>query len=809
MESLKNSLRINTTGALSKSIVTAYMLIAVTLVFGQETKSNQDGLLNNYTAYTKLPRELVYVHLNKTHFTTGETAGFTIYCLEKRTKLLSKETRNIYLKITNEKGEIVKEKLLAMYNGLVYDNFLINEELPKGKYTLTAYTNYQRNFNEPNAYKQYFHVIDPFPQTEEVPQTNTHIDIQVLPEGGHLLLEANNSLGIIAKDSKGLGVANLQGTIETVTGEYLTSFSTNQFGIAKCMIHPLPGEKYVLKTNHKENQYSINLPAADHIGFNLMLSQLKGGIAVAIQTNNSTLPRVADKPYYLLIHNGSSGKTINFSFKDELQLMKYLETKDLYTGINILTFFDDQNRPILERLYFNYEGVDMADSELLGQKFLNDSINIKLTINDFKGKEPHNLSISVLPIETKAYRQNQNIISKAFLTPFLKAPVENAPYYFKEINAAKKYEMDMLLMTQGWSSYNWNDLFNNPPKILFPFENGITVNGTLNDDMDADYLIHPSKVNQFEVLKPQGDPKIKLQALFPFGNEKMKISKLTKKGKPKTPSVYLQFTPSKFVDYELQQKVLEAKNQNIVSDQNEPTANQSEILKSSWDHIEQLDEVTLTVQREKMRREKIKDEIVFGNVDLFDDNMRKRFYDIASYLRTRGYRVYDLNGELKIYDLRRGTSSINLRADPIVFLDGMQLFDTSILLNFDMRIVDYVVLNRSGFGEGFRGAGGTIQIFTDPNAASYTKTQQTVLMKDYPLTFSKPEKFYTPKYTSYSNSFFQDYGVIGWFPILGINEDGVVEIQFENHNFDSVKLFIEGVSDNGSFISEEKVISLN
>ena len=47
-------------------------------------------------------------------------------------------------------------------------------------------------------------------------------------------------------------------------------------------------------------------------------------------------------------------------------------------------------------------------------------------------------------------------------------------------NRKKLIELDLLLLTQGWSKYDWKDVFYTPITYQYESENGITLYGVLN-----------------------------------------------------------------------------------------------------------------------------------------------------------------------------------------------------------------------------------------------------------------------------------------------------------------------------------------
>ncbi len=65
-----------------------------------------------------------------------------------------------------------------------------------------------------------------------------------------------------------------------------------------------------------------------------------------------------------------------------------------------------------------------------------------------------------------------------------------------------------------------------------------------------------------------------------------------------------------------------------------------------------------------------------------------------------------------------------------------------------------------------------------------------------------------PKYKYYNDGFYKGYGTIDWKPKLVTDSNGNISIKIAQPEI-PITLFIEGIANDGSFIFEEKTISLN
>ncbi len=778
-----------------------FLFLAIISSFAQNL--NNEDLIESFKDYFQEPRELVYTHINKSVFIKGETLAYTAYVLDKNDKRLSKLTTNLYCSIEDESGKTIKSTLVLVNEGVANGNIFIDSLFTSGNYKFKSYTNWMKNFEEQNFYLQSIKVIDSDVENNMTAKViSPKIDAQFLPEGGHLITGTENNIGAVFKDELGFGIPNLEGRLVNDNNDVVTIFNTNHLGIGKFSFTPIGLAKYKVIINFEDTEQEFNLSTAELYGITISIKNIynKETIGVEINTNENTLKSIRKKKYKLTIHNGSEFKYIDIEFANDLKIIKYLKYTDLNPGINIFTLFNENNEPIIERLYFNYEGINLIKTNKISFKKAIDSTEVVLAFKDIDSTIQNNFSISVLPEDTISYNHHSNIISSAYLQPYVKGFIENASYYFTDINRSKQFELDNLLLTQGWSSYNWQTIFNNPPKINYDFEFGISFKATVNNSKTLKFILYPSTFNHLEIFEISDNKNtFEKEGLFPFDNDKINLSEIKKNDEVKKSNVFVQFYPSKVPGIENYDKTLPLKeNVYFDSDLLQP------LLTTSWKEYEQLAEVLIEVNKTQDKFEKLQKSI-YGQVDIFDDNKRKTYIDFASYLRSRGYTVNQMNNEFKITDNRSSSGN----KSPIVYIDNREVFDNELSF-YNMDIIDYIVLDKSGFGQGFRGAGGVIKIFTDYRLLYKNNPEMRTFQEfEIPLTFSKPKTFYVPKYSSYQNRFYKEYGVVQWLPKKSIDEKGNISFKIRNQEESNIKLFIEGMANNGSFISETKILNIN
>lgn len=786
-----------------------FLVLSILFFISGAAQVNKDkAILNAYSKYFEAPREYVHVHLNKTTLIDGEPLGFTAYVFNAFREPSLRAT-NLYCTITDSSNTIIKKKLLMVQKGVASNIFVVDSTLPVGEYKFNAYTNWMRNFDDKLYFSKSIRILGP-DSTNPLNAENEKValDVQILPEGGHFLQNIENVLGVIIKNQFGKGIGIESGVIVNQLNDTLSTFKLDKFGIGRTRLRPVEDESYFVQFNYSNTSYKEPIRSIQRTGILLNTSKFFNQVLVKVATNLNTLPSLQNKEFVLALHNANSIKTWLFDFSKGPRLELKVDEESLKPGMNIFTVFDSNNTPILERLYFNYDGLPLLESGNPIHQAYADTLKVMVKIPKADPVELNNLSVSVLPVDTRSYNSESNLISNLFLRPYIKGYIQDAAYYFTDVDKKKRYDIDNLLITQGWSSYDWRRIFGPSPAVEFPYEQGISLRASVNTKKgDNSYLMQPMKFTKSFIfdLEP-GDTDFVAEPLYPIDGETISISEISKSGKLTKPSIVPLFSPSKIPN--LDKAFFKTEN---VSKLAELTDNNE--LFTSLDDIQQLETVEIKAVVKRTRYERLK-KISRGSLDIFDDEKRYAYTDFATYIQSKGFIVLQQLSRtagtpiLQILNPVRNNVSASPEP-PLIILDGVILTDFSILYGFDMDTVDYIEIDKLGSSMGLRGSNGVIRIVTDPSVKITQKSFKEVQNIEIPLKFSKAESYYVPKYQSYNSSFFRQFGVIDWFPNLKLDRRGAINIDFNSMGNKEFVLFIEGFVNGKDFISEVKTISLN
>ncbi|MEM6685665.1 MAG: hypothetical protein AAF617_07750 [Bacteroidota bacterium] len=779
---------------MKKNYVVLLLICVCSLVsaYGQQSTKIED----EYYAYFKLPREGLFLHLNKTSYFAGEEIWFKGYAYDQRNQLSSKATTNINVGIYDAEGKQIKKALFAGENGLTHGNFAVDSTFTAGTYYIKAETNWMKNFKENDAFIQKIEIVTETPPTNTKAPEDIRFDFQFLPEGGHIVANTISNIGFKVIDNNGKGVA-ASGIVYDAEKTQIASFESNTLGMGKFLLQAQKDIVYTAEITLEDGTIlTKKLPAVQAEGISITLQNASNDkVILEFNTNEETLARYPNKIYKILIHQSGKLKIATLQFGDTKKALS-IEKERLFKGVNTITVFDDQQQPILERLFFNDYGIKSANINVSKLNTIKDSI--LLSVKELNLDSKANVSISVMPKTTVSYNPAHNIISNFYLKPHIKGYIENPQYYFHKMDRRKKYELDILLLTQGWSRYNWDDIFGVKPKAMYPFENGISISGRVNRPTTGikELFLHATKNHSAKFIELDEKQGFKLANVFLEEGEEIRFSYISQKGGMKKPSMYVRF-------------LLTDKDDNI----SEVYLDQTKNIKSKtadfvvpndffYEKAEELDTVVLDAEKEKPKF----NDIFMLNPSVTQITMEEysRYLNLVQYLNFNGFNATEDMGRVNI------TSRIARGGRPAIFFNDIRLRDLSILYNLSLAEIETIVTDRYSIVPTLQGKStGVIKIYTRKTPLfKKTGVAALYLAATPPTTFATAKEYYAPNYASYLNPIFKQYGAIAWFPMIELNSKTASTFKIYDTYTKNITLCIEGISENGDLISERKTIQV-
>ncbi|CAM1351933.1 hypothetical protein [Tenacibaculum insulae] len=793
---------------MKKLILLVIILINSSNILSQKNKTIDTA----YVSYFQNTRETPYLHLNKTSFLKGEEIWFQAYVIEQNSKKLHKTTSNLYVSLFNDQKQIKDQFLIHIKNGIGRGSIVLDSTFTEGNYYIKASTNWMKNFKESNSYNQKIKIISSIKKEKKLIEEKEFYEFKIFPEGGHILESTINNLGILIKDKNGEGVKIKSGNIKNKSKKIIANFKTNFFGLGNVNFFFKKNENYVFEAT-LENGVIIKATSqkAKKNGITLrVVNSNPNFLSINLKTNKNSLPKLTQSDITVFIHNTNKYKKFNVKFN--VKSHKYallINKKELPVGLNTITVFNN-NKPILERLIFINNKSLFSKIETKNTAINSDSleVNLKNTTN-----ETTHVSASFLPLITKAYTPQNSIVTSAFFKPFIKGDIQNFNYYFTEINQKKLRELDLLLITQGWTKYKWNDIFNNKPKTNFIFENGINITLKSNAKSKNPVLMYSPENNILREIKS-------LKAPYLLKNTFVKKNSIVKFGVKSHGNIF-ETTP--ILSY--------SKNSLKETLNYDHKTKNSELDYSSFKYLpndfEFLNEVIVKANKRKTESNVFQATTLFNSFKMKDIMIRsgETVMDFVSYKTEK--RLNNINGTRVTSPKKKENISkgkISEKTSRTKYLEALaketasampgSLLGLSIIINGNNMSHNPSILERMpledveeiSFGDKSPRKSGIVYIKTLTPLQLKTKKTKMKIIK-LPYGFMNEKEFYNPKYPSYSNKTFKHFGAIYWKPNIIIPANSSISFKIPKNQQKKIKMFMEGMSEKGKVISEEVILN--
>ena len=760
-------------------------------------QSTEEKIIKIASDYFELTRENFHSQFNKTNYLIGETIWFKGFVIDKKTNLPSTETTNVYLDFLDSEGNKVENNLLYAENGFFEGNFELKENLKSGIYFFRVYTNFSNNFTENEAGIFKIEVINPFDEQFEPDDSNLEINFQ--PESNVFLEGVKNTIGISISNCMKTPVIIDDGKVLNEKGDEISSFQTNDFGFGKFEIVCATSEQYKVSFTFKNEKYEKLLPKTQHNGLVLSVNNFSSPTQtyVNVLANEASIKKFKEKYLYLTVNQHDKISVVKFDIKKSENALLVLK-ENLFQGINILRIIDENLNQICERIIFNpIEKQDEISFEIVKKE--KDSLQIKAITNFLNG----NFGISVLPENDRNSAIKTSILQSFLLNNYLNKEIPNGNYFFDAPSKRKQFDLDILLLNQKSSKYEWEKM-KTPPKNHYAFEYGLTIAGKLNMDLKnkSDFQVRlfsfSSQMTEFANIDESTS--------FKF------INLIVKKGS------FLNLTLTKAYEQEAMDLKYYAKVVPSSKGFLKPFKPESTFCTTKKKSIEPnfsipkisknviyLDDVNIKQDFNKLKRKTL-----VGNTNLYGhkiDSTEMNNRLVLDYIRRIGFQVVlnNMAGDaVQIYS-RIISSITGPKPIPLVEIDGQQIFNFNELNGMTMDELDEIYTSTTAVVPSMLNHIGIIRMYRS-RFTSRSKARTAPFSVNYGFEDYKP--FQNSLYTSTDDEGFKNYGVVNWIPKISNENNVFFNFKIPNMNQKTVRILIEGMSKTGAFISTTKTIQL-
>jgi hypothetical protein len=760
----------------------------------------------------KYPQEKVYLQFDKNYYNAGETIWFKAYLTTDNLSFTLSKT--LYAELINDKGNILQKKIMPVYESGAASNFDLPDTLSNTRLFVRAYTSWMLNFDSSLLYLKALQII-PAGNPAKKAAAPVSYSLTFFPEGGDMVEGLEGRIAFKATDQEGIPVF-VNGSIVSESGKKLTAFTAVHDGMGYFSITPLPGEKYkAIWKDKKGISHETPLPAAK-----------KEAVALSLRNNGDTLfytlkrPDAAEAAFtsYTVVaqmqHQMAYNAKINMSVKKEVTAP--ILTENFSDGILQLTIFNAEQVPVAERLAFinhnnYYFTTDLHAVEKNFSKHGHNTLQVDVGDTVFS-----NLSIAVTDAAINPISNNEeSIFSNLLLTSDLKGYVYNPAYYFSSEADSVKEHLDLVMMTNGWRRFKWENLLAKQwPKLTFPIDNYISVKGSVyglsktqlaKKDLIG-YIKTKSNTSNFILIPLNADGQFRLTGMYLFDTARLYYQINNDKDKRLTSIATFSFKNELAAAPAPSTGLLSTAFLNARPDSSSFVKNlkQAALQRSQFDNKTKTLEVVKVTGKVKSLKEKLEEQYTSGffsggdgyTFTVDDDPFAKSATNVLDYLRNKvaGMQV---SGD---------GQSVSWRGSPTsIFLNETNT-DISMVENIPMSDVALVKVFRPPFfGASGGGAGGAIAIYTKKGGDASAAVKGLDFTTIY--GYSAIKEFYMPDYEK-TNIDAADYrSTLYWNPFLILDKKTRrIKIPFYNtDNCKKIRVVIEGINRLGQFTREEKI----
>ena len=453
------------------------------------------------------PQEKVYLHFDNTAYFQGETIWFSATVL-KATEGTAADSKVLYVELLSPTGIVLRQQKLQVIDGRCHGSLPLvdasveeaNEKrgvlgYPSGYYEVRAYTRAMLNFDAHGCFSRVFPVYKA-PEKEgdysnpelevysakgiERPETEKSeaLNIDFLPEGGHLIAGVKNRIAFKATGKNGQGV-----TIETLTdgeGNEIV-LSPQHRGMGSFLYTPTERRPKV-KARYEGKEYTFTLPKPEEEGYALRLTpRTDRTLQVAIATTHPESERLLG---YTLVRHGKC-ELIDTLTMHATSFSRTVNTHKLPTGVYQFSLFDAGGTLYATRMLFINNGVSTAGVSVTSNKKAYapfEEVKLRLQVEE---EGNHYLSLAVRDAADYGTGYTDDLRTYMLLSSELRGYIEHPEYYFEAADEEHHKALDQLMLVQGWSRYDWQRMSGNTPSGISHYTEGALV-------LDG-WALHPRK----------------------------------------------------------------------------------------------------------------------------------------------------------------------------------------------------------------------------------------------------------------------------------------------------------------------------
>jgi hypothetical protein len=784
-------------------------------ISAQNKKQEKSSFSSIETIFNDIQQEKFFLHTNKTTYFSGEKIWWKAYVVSDFNDKVTPNTTNLYINFYNSDKKLISHQLFYCKDGKTFGEISLPKSLKTGRYFINLDTEWNKNFH--TKYIVPIDIVNTKTDkhgnkleenlSTQTPQEENTTTIKLYPESGDLLADIVNTVFFTTKRGSNF-VANTKGyLINDNSGDTISQFKSNRFGYGILKFHYQKKESYSAKLNDDKTVFKLASTSGLGIVIQRKETQNNKKQKFSIKISKAFAKQYHKKELFATIHRNNKLLYV-VPFKINKKHRSYglnISDENLFNGVNTITLFNHKNELIAERPFFHLKK-NQLNFEVVKNKTTTDSITL-----DFKSNDAitSNLSISVLPHKSKLNKNPSHILATFLAAPYLTNEVNARLFFDKTVSS---FEKDIILQTQQLKT-NVKTSLSTKSKPTFKMENGLRISGKINTDLSSfkNHKILLSSTEN-EILLTT---KLKKDASFEFNQLNLK-----EKSNYKLALIDVQgkLVKARFYIYEdkiskVDSLIVHSEQLNtIIEKQNPIILNSNSFVMPLDKNREILDEVIINSKRNK---EETIAEVYSNNPNQlgngFSKNIEIKEQDRLNntLLEFLGNQVGVSAGVGGVIIQRAAYNSLTGNNLALIILDGTPT-DAEVLVAINLYDVKSIKINALGAGYGMRGGSGVVIIDLKDGTEDYVIVpNKKYFLSETDFGFStstiRYEKFNSVFSSKLSRSYFE---TLDWIPNLDLQPNTIQELQVYKGNHQKIKLFINGMNNQGQLVYKTVELSI-
>lgn len=736
-------------------------------------------------------QEKVYVQTDKPTYLCGEIIWFKGNVLDAANLHFIDLSKVLYVELLNNEGNPVLQTKVSLDSGRGAGSLVLPTSLSSGHYVLRAYTAWMKNFSADNFFQTIITIINTTSETENLTSTSSEqASMDFFPEGGNFINDIQNTLAfkIISANGKGM---NASGVIVGQAGDTVANFQSQHLDMGKFSFTPKSGKNYTAIIQLNGVAQKFILPNAQNSGYAMQLNEESGNVKISISRSADLNNNTATIRLY---QNGILVNNFPVSFSGQTGIVE-IPNSVLKSGVNQFTLLNG-TVPVGERLYF--KSIDQKlniNAQTSGGVYINrGNVELNIAPTNLAPNATAYLSAGVYALDAITDNRLEDIYTSLWLRPYVRGIIENAGFYFSNQNGSKE-AIDNLMLTQGWRKFVAPSTTNNSvlPEVSGHLITGRVVNAVTNQPAEGIFvfLSVPGKRIQtrVSVSNAQGLVYFPMKDFYAKNQLVIQTPEVIKNSyrveifspfsdvKPDVKIGGLKFSEKELADLKRQHLNVQVNNSYHDLNKMEPLKIDSTPFYVTPFKSYHLSDYTRFTTMEEVMREYVAE----VNVRKTGNQFRLKTYN------DQGFKVRDMQAAEVVFD-----------KDPLVFLDGIPVFDMNKIIEYDPLKVEKLDVVASRYRFGAYTADGVLSYTSYfGNLEGFNADDRDVVM-DY--EGMQPTRiFYSPKYSTNlekENRLPDFRSVLYWNPNISIS--GNTKLSFYTGDLKGKFLVVvEGITSDG------------